>query len=80
MTYGDYDNWVLPFNLAVGFHLLIACGILFLPGMFNSKPKFEDIYTVDLVNLAEPVIEQSAPPAPAPEPVPQPPPEAPEKA
>jgi colicin import membrane protein len=80
VTYGDYDNWVLPFNLAVGFHLLIACGILFLPGMFNSKPKFEDIYTVDLVNLAEPVIEQSAPPAPAPEPVPQPPPEAPEKA
>ncbi len=80
VTYGGYDNWVLPLNLAVGFHLLIACGILFLPGMFNSKPKFEDIYTVDLVNLAEPVIEQSAPPAPAPEPVVQPPPDVPEEA
>jgi len=80
VTYGDYDNWVLPLNLAVGFHLLVACGILFLPGFFNSKPKFEDIYTVDLINLAEPVIEQSAPAAPNPEPVVQPPPEAPEKA
>ncbi len=80
VTYGDYDNWVLPLNLAVGFHLIIAFGILLLPGIFNSRPKFEDIYTVDLVNLAEPVIEQSAPAAPEPEATVQPPPEVPEKA
>jgi colicin import membrane protein len=80
VSYGDYDSWVVPLNLAVGFHLIIAFGVLFLPGIFNSKPKFEDIYTVDLVNLSEPVIEQSGPPAPAPEPVVQPPPPVPEKA
>lgn len=80
VTYGDYDNWVLPLNLAIGFHLIIAFGVLFLPGIFNSRPKFEDIYTVDLVNLAEPVIEQSAPAAPAPEPAVQPPAPVPEKA
>lgn len=80
VTYGDYDNWVVPLNLAVGFHLIIAFGVLFLPGIFNSKPKFEDIYTVDLVNLAEPVIEQSAPPPPLPEPVVQPTPPPPENA
>lgn len=80
VTYGDYDNWVLPLNLAVGFHLLIAFGILLLPGIFNSRPKFEDIYTVDLVNLAEPVIEQSAPADPEPEATVQPPPEVPEQA
>ena len=80
VTYSEYNNWVLPLNLAVGFHLLLALSVVVLPDLFKASPKFEDIYTVNLVNLAEPVIEQSAPPAPAPEPAPQPEPQVPEKA
>lgn len=80
VTYGDYNNWVLPLNLAIGFHLVIALSVLVLPDLFKPRAKFEDIYTVDLVNISEPVIEQSAPPAPAPEPVAQPEPQVSEKA
>ena len=68
VTYGDYNNWVLPLNLAIGFHLVIALSVLVLPDLFKPRAKFEDIYTVNLVNISEPVIQQSAPPAPAPEP------------
>lgn len=53
MTYAGQNQWLLPLNLAIGFHLLIAFSIIFLPGMFKSKPRFEDIYTVDLISLAE---------------------------
>lgn len=80
VTYGDYNNWVLPLNLAIGFHLVIALSVLVLPDLFKPRAKFEDIYTVNLVNISEPVIEQSAPPAPAPEPVAQPEPQVSEKA
>ncbi len=80
ISYGGYNSWVLPLNLAIGFHLLIAFSVVVLPDLFKSGPKHEDIYTVNLVNLAEPVIEQSAPPAPAPEPVPTPEPQVSEKA
>lgn len=68
ITYGEYNNWVLPLNLAVGFHLLLALSILVLPDLLKPKPKFEDIYTVSLVNISEPMVEQTAP-APEPQPV-----------
>lgn len=71
VTYAAYNNWLMPLNLAIGFHLVVAFGVLFLPGLLKPTPKFEDIYTVNLVNIAEPAFEQSAP-APAPEPVAQP--------
>lgn len=58
VTYDSYDNWVLPLNLAVGFHIVLALSIVFVPGLFKSKPKFEDIYTVNLINISEPSIEQ----------------------
>lgn len=80
VTYGGYNSWVLPLNLAVGFHLLIAFSVVVLPDLFKSSPTYEDIYTVNLVNLAEPVVQQSAPPAPAPEPAPQPEPQVSEEA
>ncbi len=80
ITYGGYNSWVLPLNLAIGFHLLLAFSVVVLPDLFKSGPKHEDIYTVNLVNLAEPVIEQNAPPAPAPEPAPTPDPQVSEKA
>jgi colicin import membrane protein len=76
ITYGEYNNWVLPLNLAVGFHLLLALSILILPDLLKPRPKFEDIYTVDLVSMAEPAVQQSVPepvvePAPQPEPEPE---------
>ncbi|MGA7278117.1 MAG: hypothetical protein WBW79_09280, partial [Desulfocapsaceae bacterium] len=74
LTYAGYNSWLMPLNLAIGFHLVVALSVLFLPGLLKPKPKFEDIYTVNLVNIAEPVIEQSMPepvaePEVAPEPV-----------
>ncbi|MBT8344654.1 MAG: TonB C-terminal domain-containing protein [Desulfofustis sp.] len=80
ITFGGYNSWVLPLNLAVGFHLLIAFSVVVVPDLFKPSPKYEDIYTVDLVNLAEPAVEQSAPPAPVPEPAPLPEPEVSEEA
>lgn len=74
ITYGEYNNWTLPVNLAIGFHLLLAVSVVVLPDLLKPQPEFEDIYTVSLVNIAEPVVEQSAP-APQPQPVKQPEPE-----
>ena len=71
VTYDSYDNWVLPLNLAVGFHIVLALSIVFVPGLFKSKPKFEDIYTVNLINISEPSIEQEiAQPQQQPDPAP----------
>jgi outer membrane biosynthesis protein TonB len=78
LTHAGYNSWLMPLNLAIGFHLVVALSVLFLPGLLKPKPKFEDIYTVNLVNIAEPVIEQSTP-EPAPEPKIAPEPEVPEK-
>jgi outer membrane biosynthesis protein TonB len=73
LTYAGYNSWLMPLNLAIGFHLVVALSVLFLPGLLKPKPKFEDIYTVNLVNIAEPVIEQSLPePVAEPEVVPEP--------
>ena len=53
--------------------------VLYLPGLFESQPRFEDIYTVNFVNLeeavpsepapAEQAVQQPQPEPPAPEPV-----------
>lgn len=69
------NEWKLPLNIAVAFHVLILLGALYLPGIFKSKPKFADIYTVSIINIAEPnttpppaasVQETSPPPVKAP--------------
>ena len=49
------DRWKLPFNIAMGIHLLAILGTIYLPGMFKAQPKFADIYTVSLVNVADSV-------------------------
>lgn len=76
ITYDSYNNWTIPINLAIGFHILLAFSIIFLPGLLKPRPKFEDIYTVNLIDFSEPAAEQvSAPPqqqAPKPEPKPEP--------
>lgn len=64
------QGWKLPFNIAVAIHLLVILAAFFLPGMFKAKPKFADIYTVSLINIAEPSL---APPVAAPKAPPPPP-------
>jgi TonB family protein len=58
------NEWKLPLNFAVGIHVMIVLAALYLPGFFKAKPKFADIYTVSLVNIAEPV---AAPPSAKPQ-------------
>ncbi len=49
------NEWKLPLNMAIGVHVLILLGALYLPGIFKAKPKFAEIYTVSIINIAEPV-------------------------
>lgn len=56
------NEWKLPLNLAIGLHVLVIVGALFLPAIFKAKPKYADIYTVSIINIAEPT---TTPPAPA---------------
>jgi colicin import membrane protein len=60
------NEWKLPLNLAIGFHVLIVLSSIYLPDFFKAKPKFAEIYTVSIINVAEPVI-APPPPPPAPE-------------
>jgi len=73
LTYDKYDNWTIPLNLAIGFHILLAFSIVFLPGLLKPRPKFEDIYTVNLIDFSEPAAEQETIP-PQPEASPEQPP------
>ncbi len=54
------NEWKIPFNVAIGFHILFFLGVLYLPGLFSAKPKFADIYTVSLISIPEPVIQPEA--------------------
>jgi colicin import membrane protein len=67
------NDWKIPLNVAVGLHVLILLAALYLPGVFQAKPKFADIYSVSIVNIAEPTVgpapsakpQKATPPAPA---------------
>lgn len=58
----DSNQWKLPLNLAIGFHVLIVLSSIYLPGFLKAKPKFAEIYTVSIINIAEPVITPPPPP------------------
>jgi outer membrane biosynthesis protein TonB len=58
------NDWKLPLNIAIGIHVMILLGALYLPGFFKAKPKFADVYTVSLINIAEPI---AAPPSAKPQ-------------
>jgi TonB family protein len=62
------NEWKLPLNVAIGIHVLVLLAALYLPGIFKAKPKFADIYSVSIINVAEPTVSQ-APPVSAPKPV-----------
>lgn len=74
MTYQEYrvtymssnNDWKLPLNLAIGFHILVALSTVLFPLLFKSKPEFVDIYSVNLVNMEEPAAPSAPPPAAAP--------------
>lgn len=53
------NDWKIPLNMAIGVHVLILLGGLYLPGIFKAKPKFADIYTVSIINIAEPAASSS---------------------
>lgn len=55
------NEWKLPLNLAIGIHVLALLGALYLPGIFEAKPRFADIYTVSIINIAEPTAGQPPP-------------------
>jgi colicin import membrane protein len=48
-------GWKLPFNLALLLHILLLSSAILLPKYLHRKPAFPDIYTVDLINIAEPL-------------------------
>lgn len=65
VTFTDNNEWKLPFNCALGLHLVIILGALFIPQIFDKEPLYEDIYTVDLISATA-----VRPEAPAPEALP----------
>ncbi len=48
------NEWKLPLNLAIGLHVLLVLAVIYIPNLFRSRPIHPEIYTVNLVNLAEP--------------------------
>ncbi len=48
------NEWKLPLNVAIGLHVLVVLGALYLPGLFKAKPRFADVYSVSIINIAEP--------------------------
>lgn len=70
------NEWKFPLNLAIGFHIMVALSAIYLPHLFDSQPQITDVYTVNLVNMAEPAATPAPPQTAAP---PQPPPQAPPK-
>jgi len=56
----DRNEWKLPINLTIGFHLFIYLSVIYLPQLFKPAIKYPEIYSVKLVNIVEPQAE--APP------------------
>ncbi|MDR3631798.1 MAG: cell envelope integrity protein TolA [Desulfocapsaceae bacterium] len=47
------NEWKLPLNLAIGFHVLLVLVALYMPELFHTRPIPADIYSVNLVSVAE---------------------------
>ena len=65
VTFTDNNEWKLPFNCALGLHLVIILGAVFMPQVFDKEPLYKDIYTVDLINVATPRSEAAASQSPS---------------
>jgi TonB family protein len=53
VAYMNNNEWKLPLNLAIGLHVLLVLTAIYMPGLFHSRPIHPDVYTVNLVNVAE---------------------------
>ncbi len=53
VTFIDSNDWKLPFNFAIGLHLLLILSAIYLPQFLHRKPLFPDIYTIDLINISD---------------------------
>lgn len=51
------NDWKIPLNVAIGLHVMILLAAVYLPGVFQAKPKFADIYSVSIINIAEPTVD-----------------------
>ncbi len=78
----EHDRrWGRAINFAIVLHVAIFLGALYLPDLFDRKPLLDEIMTIDLVSLPEPVETRSEPTppvakqkvAPKPKPVQSPP-------
>ena len=58
----DNNDWKMPFNFALALHVIVLGGAVLMPHIFENKPLYPDIYTVDLINVTEPLTE-TLPPA-----------------
>jgi colicin import membrane protein len=47
------NEWKLPLNLAVGMHVMFILTVIFMPGLFHTKPIKPEFYTVNLVNIGD---------------------------
>jgi colicin import membrane protein len=56
----DNNDWKMPFNFALALHIVVLLGAVYMPHLFDNKPLYPDIYTVDLINVTAPLPE--APP------------------
>jgi len=63
VTFMDNNDWKMPFNLALTLHVVVLLGAVIMPHLFDNKPLYPDIYTVDLINVTEPLQETPAPAA-----------------
>lgn len=59
------ESWKIPFGVILALHISLAAAVAFMPSFSKKKPRFENIYTIDLIEMASPA--QPSPPTPAPQ-------------
>ena len=45
------ESWAIPFYIVLALHIGIVLLIMFTPQFTTKKPKFENIYTIDLIEM-----------------------------
>jgi len=58
------NEWKLPLNLTVLFHIFVLFCAMILPGLLHRAPDLPEITTIDLVSMGEPAAAKNEPAAP----------------
>ncbi len=58
------NEWKLPLNLTVAFHIFVLFCAMILPGLLHRTPDLPEITTIDLVSMGEPAAAKNEPAAP----------------